>query len=101
MLAEIESITDGSFIKLLESYEHSKKIILCDENTHKFCASYLITSITSLAEAEIIQIPAGEDSKDLEIAAGIWAAFTEYGITRKDLVINLTVNDDVYVLCLF
>jgi 3-dehydroquinate synthase len=48
-----------------------------------------LTSITGLEDAEVMMLPAGEENKVLEICFQVWEALTEYGIGRKDLIINL------------
>jgi 3-dehydroquinate synthase len=70
-------------------FSHSKKVIIVDENTNEFCLEYLLTSITGLEDAEVMMLPAGEENKVLEICFQVWEALTEYGIGRKDLIINL------------
>ena len=60
-----------------------------DENTHEKCLGYLLTNFEVLSEAEVIQLPIGEENKQLSIAYGAWEAMTEYGIDRYDVVINL------------
>jgi len=90
---EIGNISDSQFLNFLidkngaPKYQHF--IILVDENTQIHCLEYVLTSFEVLSKAEIITIPAGEESKSLEIAAQIWSAFQEYGITRNALLINL------------
>ena len=87
---EVGNLTDSSFESILsETYKESKKIIMVDEHTREDCLGYLLSNFESLSEAEVIVIPAGEDSKDLEIATNVWEALTEYGVTRYDLIINL------------
>jgi 3-dehydroquinate synthase len=87
-MIEIGSIVESGFGQLLRSNESSKKVIIVDENTHQYCLSALLTNF-DLSNAEIIQIPVGEDSKQIEIVASVWQALTEYEIGRNDLVINL------------
>jgi len=87
---EIGSIIDSSLSLLLTSeFKNSKKIILVDENTKQCCLEYLITSFQELAFAEIIELPAGEENKQLEMCLQVWEALTEYHIDRKALIINL------------
>ncbi len=87
---EIGSLIDSSLALLLGSqFKESKKIILVDENTKQFCLEYLITSYQELAFAEIIELPAGEENKQLEMCVQVWEALTEYQIDRKALIINL------------
>lgn len=87
---EIGALSNSTFGKLLESqFKNSKKIILVDENTKEFCLEFLITSFDELAYAEVIEIPAGEENKQLEICTQVWETLTEYQIDRNALIINL------------
>jgi 3-dehydroquinate synthase len=87
---EIGSILNSSFQTLLSNdYNKSKKVIIVDENTKEYCLEYLITSFTELSDAEIIELPSGEENKQLDICIQIWEVFTEYCFDRNILVINL------------
>jgi 3-dehydroquinate synthase len=86
----IGNLSDSSFDELLTSkYKNAKKIILVDENTKTHCLEYLLTEFSSLKNAEIIEIPAGEENKVLEICYQIWESLSEYQISRHDVMINL------------
>lgn len=85
---EIGSIIESGFSKLLADNKNCKKVIIVDENTQQFCLNTLLSNF-DLGNAEIIQIPGGEDGKQIEIAASVWSALTEYEIGRKDVIINL------------
>jgi 3-dehydroquinate synthase len=86
---EIGNIEDGSLKHLLQQYKDHRLIILVDENTHDCCLEYLLTSFKELERAEIILLPVGEENKVMEVCFQVWQAFTEYGFSRKDLVINV------------
>lgn len=87
---EFGDLAESSLQDLLfEKYKDVKKIIIVDENTSEHCLPLLLYNISGLDSAEVVVIPPGESSKSLELAAQIWAAFTEYGVNRNDLVINL------------
>jgi len=87
---EVGSLLESSFEALLNNeFSSAKKIVIVDENTHESCWPYLLTSFESLHDAEVIVLPKGEDNKVLEICHQVWEAFTNYGIQRGDLVINL------------
>ena len=73
---------------LSSHYASSKKVILTDDNVFEFWIEQLVTSVPELSEAEIIQLPAGEDSKSIEIAAQVWETLTENNISRHDVMIN-------------
>lgn len=86
-IGPIVESTLGNILK--ESYSKSKKLILVDENTHEHCLYYLIDSFEALKDAEIVQLPSGEENKQLDIAQSVWEAFTDYRVTRQDILINL------------
>jgi 3-dehydroquinate synthase len=86
---EIGSIEESSFRDLLQTYHEHRLIVLVDENTHDCCLEYLLTSFEELERAEIILLPVGEENKVMEVCFQVWQAFTEYGFSRKDLVINV------------
>ncbi|MFP5470132.1 MAG: 3-dehydroquinate synthase [Bacteroidia bacterium] len=69
--------------------KYSAISILADENTRKHCFPYLMQNVSGLEKANVIEIPAGEDNKNLEMTAQIWEALTELGADRKCLLINL------------
>lgn len=69
--------------------EFSSCIVLADSNTHHHCLADLLASCEALNSAEIIEIDAGESSKDLEIASGIWEALLEFGTDRHACLLNL------------
>lgn len=87
---EIGSLLDVSFENLLQTNFHKAKIaILVDEHTNAYCLDHLITNFSQLSNAEIIQIPAGEENKDIEICVQLWQTLSEYQFGKKDLLINL------------
>lgn len=87
---EIGNLKDSSFLNLLlTEYTDSKKVIIVDDNTHEKCLGFLITNFEVLSDAEVIQLPLGEENKQLSIVYGAWEAMTEYEIGRGDVIINL------------
>ena len=85
------SLVESGFNELLKSdkYKNAKKVILVDENVFDLWMEHFLTTFDSLNKAEIIQIPAGEENKTIEICSQIWGALTEYEIGRNDLIINI------------
>ena len=73
---------------LEKKYAKSKKIIITDENVHGIWIENLITANSELFKAEVIQIPAGEENKTLDVCQQIWEALSDYEISRNDLIIN-------------
>jgi len=68
---------------------YSKYYILVDENTHTTCIPKLLSNVSLLQNAEILEIDAGEENKNLIIANGLWEALLENNANRKTLIINL------------
>lgn len=73
----------------LRKQKPSSVFILCDENTLQHCLPILIRACPLLAEAEFIEIEAGEKSKSLDISALIWQTLIENGADRQSLLVNL------------
>lgn len=63
--------------------------LFVDTNTHEHCLPTLLGEMETSAQMEVIEIPPGEENKDLEIVAQIWQSLSELGATRKSLFINL------------
>lgn len=87
---EVGSLETSGFSDFLRKhYVGSKVVIMVDENTNDNCLEYLITTFDFLAEAEVMLLPAGEENKVMEVCFQVWEALSEYGIGRRDLIINL------------
>jgi len=69
--------------------EYSKYYILVDENTHTACIPKLLSNVSMLQNAEILEVDAGEENKNLIIANGLWEALLENNANRRTLIINL------------
>jgi 3-dehydroquinate synthase len=74
---------------LTETYGNRKKIVLVDSYTVENCLPVLINFIDGLEAAEIIEIPAGEENKTLDICTSVWESLTDYEVSRNDLFICL------------
>lgn len=87
---EIGSLGESTFELLLNNeFKDSKKIIIVDENTKEYCLEYLITSFDQLSNADIIELPSGEENKQIEICLQVWESFSEYKFDKNSIVINL------------
>lgn len=87
---EIGSLEESSFTDFInKNYSSSRIVIMVDENTNDNCLEYLITTFDFLADAEVMLLPSGEENKVMEVCFQVWEALSEYGIGRRDLVINL------------
>lgn len=69
--------------------QYDKIIVFSDENVADLWWDKLNTACDGFQEAELFVVPAGEESKSLEIAAQMYGALTEYQIGRKALWVNL------------
>jgi 3-dehydroquinate synthase len=88
-LVSIGSFSESNLGSILEAYSAAKKIILVDENTHDCCLEALITTFDDLADAEVMLLPSGEENKVMEVCFQVWEAWSEYKVSRHDLVLNL------------
>jgi len=81
----------GELAELLSTPPFSgvKLFILVDENTLKFCLPTLISKVSALSEAEVIEIGAGEESKSVEVSAQLWSVLSELNAERSSVLINL------------
>jgi 3-dehydroquinate synthase len=62
--------------------------LLTDTNTRNLCLPLLATDST-LASYPVIEIPAGDEHKDLQSVSIIWEYLSSHGATRKSLLINI------------
>lgn len=82
----ISSIDNDIFKQLIESYEPDQIIAIVDENTVGFLEDlHLITDIN----IDAIQLPSGEQYKNIQSLAGIWSDLTENNFRKNGLIINL------------
>lgn len=86
------------FEKVLRSpdYCNARLYVLTDSNTLGKCLPVFESIAEQAQKAEIIEIPAGEENKDLDICKGIWQSLLELGADRDSVLINLgggTVTD--------
>ncbi|MCH8555593.1 MAG: 3-dehydroquinate synthase [Schleiferiaceae bacterium] len=74
---------------LLSKYLLAKYFILVDTNTSEHCLPHLLETCESLQEAEILEIPDGEDSKCLEIVQQLWGGLLDSEADRESVLLNL------------
>ena len=74
---------------LIEKFNPSKLFILVDHNTRKHVLPQLAEESTSVANAFVIEINAGDKNKNIESLTHIWSQLVDEGATRKSVLINL------------
>lgn len=75
----------NDFLKINSSF---KVFFLVDENTHEHCLSKLLVDLEVEIDMEILEIPAGESSKSIEITYQLWQSLSDLGADRNSVLIN-------------
>lgn len=75
----------------LEAQKEAGNLVffLVDENTHENCLSRLIPELPGLGKYELLEVPAGEETKTVDIAAQLWSALNELGADRNSMLVNV------------
>ncbi|MCB9195614.1 MAG: 3-dehydroquinate synthase [Flavobacteriales bacterium] len=82
----VGSITQDHLIELINQYDPAQIIAIVDENTAQYLEElHLITDIN----IDAIQLPSGEEHKNIQTVAAIWRDLTENEFRRDGLIINL------------
>ncbi|WP_372472877.1 3-dehydroquinate synthase [Capnocytophaga sp. ARDL2] len=76
-------------IHFINEKKYSKTIVLVDENTAQNCLNSFLSLLAIETEIEVIEIEAGEQSKDLSTCNQLWESLIELNIDRKALLISL------------
>jgi 3-dehydroquinate synthase len=79
----------NELVGFIEKGHYSRFFVLTDENTALHCLPKLREYIDNLDNFDIIEINAGEESKDIDFCIGIWKMLIDFGADRKSLLINL------------
>ncbi|MDG1062933.1 MAG: 3-dehydroquinate synthase [Flavobacteriaceae bacterium] len=73
----------------LNEQQYSSVFVLVDENTHTHCLTPFHLALNDSVEYEVLEVPAGESSKSIEIAYQLWQAMIDLHADRKSCLINL------------
>ncbi len=76
-------------VNFVEKGNYSRFFVLTDENTAKYCLPLLREKLGSADNFDIIEINAGEESKDIDFCIGVWKMLIDFGADRQSLLINL------------
>jgi 3-dehydroquinate synthase len=69
--------------------QYSNFYILTDENTAEHCLPLVKEKLGNLTNYDLIEINAGEESKDIDFCIGVWKLLIDFGADRKSLLVNL------------
>jgi 3-dehydroquinate synthase len=75
--------------KFIDTGNYSRFFVLTDENTAKYCLPLLREKLGDPENFDIIEINAGEESKDIDFCIGVWKMLIDFGADRQSLLINL------------
>lgn len=76
----------GQLLQMIDS--HSKTFVLVDGNTINFCLP-LFFEKTRISNFTLIEIPSGENCKNIDTVQEIWSQLVENHADRNSLLINL------------
>ncbi|MBA3647731.1 MAG: 3-dehydroquinate synthase [Chitinophagales bacterium] len=76
-------------LNFLTKKNYSKLFILVDDNTSKLCLPACLNVFESFNEHVVIEIPSGEQHKNLDTAKQVWKELTETNADRNAVLINL------------
>lgn len=86
------SAGDGCLNRLdgiISGMQPTRVFILVDTNTRYHCLPVLAQTSRWLSDAHILEIPDGEQSKQLENCRKLWSELSGLGADRKSLLINV------------
>jgi 3-dehydroquinate synthase len=81
------SVAEG-LAQFLDGKNYSRYVVLCDENTEKYCLPILEESFPNL-DFLTVKIPDGESHKNIDTCQSIWRQLMVAGVDRKALMLNL------------
>lgn len=73
---------------ILSDYAPDQIFVLTDAHTEALCLPKL-NRVESLNEAHFLNIPAGDDQKNIDNLAKVWQFLSQEGATRKSVLLNL------------
>ena len=81
--------TLAELVKFIKKGNYSRFFILTDENTAQYCLPLIRKEIDNMDNFDIIEINAGEESKNIDFCVGVWKMLIDFGADRQSLLINL------------
>ena len=81
--------TIAELVNFIEQGKYSRFFVLTDENTAEHCLPVIRKHIDKLDNFDIIEINAGEESKNIDFCVGVWKMLIDFSADRQSLLINL------------
>ena len=72
-----------------KAFDNARFFILVDENTYNHCLPRLISKVDRMQQAEFMEVPVGEECKDIAIATQLWQTLLESNADRNCVLVNL------------
>jgi 3-dehydroquinate synthase len=79
----------NELVKFIVQGNYSRFFILTDENTELHCLQAIKNELGDIDNYDLIEIPAGEENKDIDYCIGIWRMLIDFAADRKSLLVNL------------
>jgi 3-dehydroquinate synthase len=79
----------AELVKFIKNGGYSRFFILTDENTGAHCLPAIKAELGEDENYDLIEIPAGEENKDIDYCIGIWRMLIDFEADRKSLLVNL------------
>lgn len=80
--------TIRSFLHRYEFSEH-KIFVLVDHNSRKYCLPRLMSNIQLFQKVHIIEVPTGEEIKDINYCQKLWQEMADNNADRNSILVNL------------
>jgi 3-dehydroquinate synthase len=85
----IGSVTEVAWEKYLPISEGQKVMVLVDENTLEDCLPHLVGTCDLFKHAEVLELPAGEETKQMDYCMSVYQTLFDYEFGRGDLLFAL------------
>lgn len=79
----------ASLDRIIEDAGKPLTFILVDENTRRCVLPRLLAESSTLADARVITVKAGDINKNLDSLAYIWSELQKGGVNRRSMMVNL------------
>jgi 3-dehydroquinate synthase len=76
-------------LKFVKDGNYSRVFILTDENTAEHCLHLVKPHFEGMDNFDLLEIPAGEENKNIDFCIGVWKLLIDFEADRKSLLINL------------